>query len=384
MLFKQALRRDLINLAGAVFATLFTIMVTTTLIRLLGRAASNLVATADVLPLIAFAAVNYIPVLLILTVYMTVLIALSRSYRDSEMVIWFASGQPLTAWINPVFRFAAPFLGLIAAVGLFVGPWASQQADIYQRRFEQREDVSRVAPGQFRESGGSNRVFFVESISADQTQVRNVFVTQFIDGKLTVVASTGGRVEVQPDSQRFLVLENGHRWDGLWGGNEYRLMEFERYGLLLDGGAGARAGASPRLMSTMGLIADPTPSHLGELIWRVGLPLSGATLTLLAIPLAFVNPRVGQSVNIVLAVLIYVIYSNVTSLMQIWVAQGRISFALALIATHLAVLLVAAFLFWRRTTLVRLLPAWLPSLSSLRSARSSPGKPAAPGAGLAP
>jgi lipopolysaccharide export system permease protein len=161
-------------------------------------------------------------------------------------------------------------------------------------------------------------------------------------------------------------------------------MEFERYGLLLDGGAGAKAGASPRLMSTMGLITDPTPSHLGELIWRVGLPLSGATLTLLAIPLAFVNPRVGQSVNIVLAVLIYVIYSNVTSLMQIWVAQGRISFALALIATHLAVLLVAAFLFWRRTTLVRLLPAWLPSLSSLRSARSSPGKPAGPGAGLAP
>jgi lipopolysaccharide export system permease protein len=384
MLFKQALRRDLINLAGAVFATLFTIMVTTTLIRLLGRAASNLVATADVLPLIAFAAVNYIPVLLILTVYMTVLVALSRSYRDSEMVIWFASGQPLTAWINPVFRFAAPFIGLIAVVGLFIGPWASQQADIYQRRFEQREDVSRVAPGQFRESVGGNRVFFVESISADQMQVRNVFVTQFIDGRLTVVASTGGRVEVQGDSQRFLILEDGHRWDGLWGGNGYRLMEFERYGLRLDGGATAKADASNRLMSTMALIADPTPSHLGELIWRVGLPLSGITLTLLAIPLAFVNPRVGQSVNIILAVLIYVTYSNVTSLMQVWVAQGRISFTLALIVTHAAVLAIAGFLFWRRTSLVRLWPAWLPSLSSLRSARASSGGPSGPAEGSAP
>jgi lipopolysaccharide export system permease protein len=350
----------------------------------LRRAASNLVATADVLPLIAFAAVNYIPVLLILTVYMTVLVALSRSYRDSEMVIWFASGQSLTAWINPVFRFAAPFLGLIAVVGLFVGPWASQQADIYQRRFEQREDVSRVAPGQFRESAGSNRVFFVESISPDQMQVRNVFVTQFIDGRLTVVASTGGRVEVQGDSQRFLILEDGHRWDGLWGGNEYRLMEFERYGLRLDGGGTAKADASNRLMSTMALIADPTPSHLGELIWRVGLPLSGVTLTLLAIPLAFVNPRVGQSVNIILAVLIYVIYSNVTGLMQVWVAQGRISFALALFVTHAAVLAIAGFLFWRRMTLVRLWPAWLPSLSSLRSARASSGKPPAPAAGSAP
>ena len=64
MLFKKALRRDLANLAGVVFATLFTIMVTTTLIRLLGSAAAGGVDTASVLPLIAFSAINILPVLL--------------------------------------------------------------------------------------------------------------------------------------------------------------------------------------------------------------------------------------------------------------------------------------------------------------------------------
>lgn len=49
MLFTKALRRDLSNLAGVIFATLFTIMVTTTLIRLLGRAAGGNVDTASVL-----------------------------------------------------------------------------------------------------------------------------------------------------------------------------------------------------------------------------------------------------------------------------------------------------------------------------------------------
>jgi lipopolysaccharide export system permease protein len=99
MLFQQALRRDLFNLAGAVFATLFTVMVTTTSIRLLGGAAANRLASADVLPLIAFASVNYIPVLMVLTLYITVLLALTRAYRDSEMVVWFASGLSLRAWI---------------------------------------------------------------------------------------------------------------------------------------------------------------------------------------------------------------------------------------------------------------------------------------------
>lgn len=358
MLFTRALRRDLINLAGAVFAALFTIMVTTTLIRLLGRAASNRVATADVLPLIAFASINYIPILLVLTVYVTVLIALSRAYRDSEMVIWFASGQSLFAWIRPVLGFAAPFVVLIALVAFVVGPWANRQAADYRQRFEQREDVSQVAAGQFRESSGANRVFFVESISEDQSEVRNVFVTQVQAGKLTVVASSGGRIVSRPDGERFLVLEDGRRWDGPWGGTEYRLMEFERYGVRLQSKAASAGDQSARLKETHELISDPTPAHLGELVWRIGLPLSGIAVSLLAIPLAFVNPRAGQSVNLVVAVLIYVIYNNVTSLMQAWVAQGKVSFAVAVFATHAVVLAVAAWLFWRRTSLVRLWPPW--------------------------
>ena len=178
MIFVKSLRRDLGNLAGIVFATLFTIMVTTTLIRLLGRAAGGRVDTASVLPLIAFTAIHLLPVLLVLTLYVTVLMAITRAYRDSEMVIWFASGRSLASWIRPVLGFAAPFIALVAVIALFVAPWANRQSAEYMQRFEQREDVSMIAPGQFRESASATRVFFVESISDDQTSVRNVFVTQ--------------------------------------------------------------------------------------------------------------------------------------------------------------------------------------------------------------
>ncbi|MEY3665623.1 MAG: Lipopolysaccharide export system permease protein lptF [Pseudomonadota bacterium] len=100
MLFRRALLRDLANLAGVVFATLFTIMFTTSLIRWLGRAASGRVDTASVLPLIAFGAINTLSVLLVLTLFVAVLMALTRSYRDSEMVIWFSSGRSLLDWVG--------------------------------------------------------------------------------------------------------------------------------------------------------------------------------------------------------------------------------------------------------------------------------------------
>jgi lipopolysaccharide export system permease protein len=375
MLFQQALRRDLFNLAGAVFATLFTVMVTTTSIRLLGGAAANRLASADVLPLIAFASVNYIPVLMVLTLYITVLLALTRAYRDSEMVVWFASGLSLRAWIRPVLAFAMPFVVLIAIVSLLVGPWASRQASEYKRRFELRDDVSMVAPGQFRESVSSNRVFFVESVDEAQTEVRNVFVTQMRDGHLTVVASSGGRIETRPEGGRFLVLEDGRRWDGQWGEGAYRLMEFERYGLLLQPKPAPGAEDSARMRATTDLIEQPSATNRGELIWRLSLPISGLLAALLAIPLAFVNPRVNQSVNLIVAMLIYVIYNNANSLMQAWVSQGRLPFAVGLLATHVVVIAIIAFMFWRRMSLSRLWPAWL----NWRGARTQANAPQSAG-----
>lgn len=365
MLFKKALRRDLVNLAGVIFATLFTIMVTTTLIRLLGRAAGGSVDTGSVVPLIAFSSVNFLPVLLVLTLYMAVLVALSRAYRDSEMVIWFATGQSIVAWVRPVLSFAMPFVFLTALVALVVAPWAAHQTSLYQKRFEQREDVSQISPGQFRESASANRVFFVESVSDDQTVVRNVFVSQTDGERRTLVVSATGRIQTEANGDRFLVLEKGRRYDGLHGKPEYKLMEFERYGVRLDPKESALSEDSSKIKNTLELVFDPTARNLAELLWRISLPVSAIMLALLAIPISAVNPRIGRSINLIFALLLYVLYNNLVSLAQGWVAQGKLQFPVGLVIVHLGLGVVILGLFWRRLTLPR--PGWW----RLRWARAS-------------
>ena len=160
MIFRRALLREFGNLALAVFATLFAITLTTQLIRLLGQAAIGKVLSQGVAALLAFSALNYLPVLLSLTLFITVLMTLSRSYRESEMVIWFGSGLSLLAWIRPVLLFAAPLVALVAALSLFLSPWAIGRAEEYRRQMNLQDDVSRVAPGVFREAGSADRVFF--------------------------------------------------------------------------------------------------------------------------------------------------------------------------------------------------------------------------------
>src|SRR3954453_9042633 len=152
MIFHRALLREFASLAGAVFMTLFAIALTTRLIRLLGQSAGGRIPSDAVIAFLDFFTLGTLPVLLSLTMFISVLMTLTRSWRDSEMVIWFGSGLSLTAWLKPVMIFALPQIAVIAALSMFISPGAAQMGAQYATRLDARDDVSRVTPGVFGET----------------------------------------------------------------------------------------------------------------------------------------------------------------------------------------------------------------------------------------
>ena len=349
MIFQRALRRDLLHTAGAVFTTLFTITITVMLIRILGQAAGGKVASADVIALIGFSALNYLPIILNLAGFMSVLLVVTRSYQDSEMVVWFASGLSLSRWIAPVLMFSLPIVTMTALLSFFLTPWSNEQSAIYKERYANREDIARVSPGKFQESSSSNRVFFVEGVAGDATKVRNIFVSSVANGKTSVVVAKEGTVEVAPNGDKFLVMHQGRRYDGVPTQSDFQLMEFDRYGVLVASKSTAMVGdTSARALSTGELLRTRNNFNDGELLWRVSLPLMGILLMLLAIPLGFVNPRGGRSANLLIALFLFVFYSNMLSYAQATVVQSRSSLILAWWPVHLVALMVVVIFFaWR-------------------------------------
>ena len=99
MIFHRALLREFAGLAGAVFMALFAIALTTRLIRLLGDAAGGKIPSDAVVAFMGFFALGALPVLLSLTMFIAVLLTLTRSWRDSELVIWFTAVHLLLAAI---------------------------------------------------------------------------------------------------------------------------------------------------------------------------------------------------------------------------------------------------------------------------------------------
>jgi lipopolysaccharide export system permease protein len=349
MIFRRALQRELISSAGATFTVLFTIFVTWTLIKILGNAAGGKVASSDVLALIGFTVLNYLPTILILTSFISVLASVTRSYRDSEMVVWFASGVSLARWIRPVLTFGLPVVAIVAVLSTVVTPWAKMKNNEFIERFEKREDLKRVSPGQFRESTASNRVFFVEGSSDGSTVVQNVFVNSIENGRNSIVVAKQGVVESDGKGGQFLVLRNGRRYQGVPGMADFQSMEFERYSMRV-------ATKVPVLGTELNSDAMTTPMLLlidnaftrAELMVRISSPIMCFILMMLAIPLGFVNPRAGSSANLILAVLIFFTYSNLTKLGENSVKLGKTSFGMAWWPLHLIVLAIVIGLFaWR-------------------------------------
>lgn len=351
MIFQRALLREFASLAGAVFMTLFLIALTVRLIRLLGQAAGGQLPSDAVVAFLGFFTVNALPILLSLTVFITILLTLTRSYRDSEMVIWFNSGLSSAAWVKPVFVFAGPLVAVIAALSLFISPWAAQKSEEFRVGMEKRDEVSRVNPGVFGESTARDRVFFVESVSGDAMTVQNVFVNSAQHGKTGIMMSNKGYVETAPNGDRFLVLLNGRRYEGNPGAAEFKVMEFGRYETRIEAREGGTPAETQKSRSTQQLIESPTNANLGELVWRIGVPFSALILAFLAIPMSYVNPRAGRSVNLLFALLTYMVYSNLLSLSQARVAQGQMSFVTGLCLVHGVMFVVLALLFARRMSL---------------------------------
>jgi lipopolysaccharide export system permease protein len=347
-IFYRSLVREFAVTGALVSSILLGIMLFTQLIRLLGDSVSGLLAVEGVMALVGFTTLNYLPIVLSVSLYLSILLTLTRSYRDSEMVVWFSSGIGLTRWIRPVMGFTIPVVCVIGLLSFVLSPWAKLKSEEFKSRLDSRDDVALATPGVFRESNQADRVFFLENIDPKNNRVGNVFVQSVQNSKEGTMVAKEGLQETAANGDRFIVLLNGTRYEGVPGQNDYRIVEFERYAVRIEAAEVKEVQLDRKSFSTLRLLQDPNPGNISELAWRIGAPVSALILALLAIPLSFVNPRSGRSFNLVIAVVLYMVYNNMLGVTSTWIAQGKISVVLGLWGLHAVMMGALVLMFYKR------------------------------------
>lgn len=357
LLFKRALLQELMTTAAGAFLILLGIVIAQRAGNLIRLAAKGILPNDAIITMLGFNMVKFLPMLLSLTLFLSVLMTLSRWYRDSEMVIWFSAGLSINHWIRPILGFAVPVIALIAGLSLFIMPWATNKADDYRTELKSRDDLASISPGVFKESKSAERVFFIESFDELGNVVKNIFVQTIQHQKLGIVVAAQGSRFTDKNGDNFLLMKNGRRYQGDRGSAEFSTTTFEKYAVRVEAAEVKEEPPSTQSKSSQELIKTSDSENNAELQWRMAIPISALVLTLLAIPLSSLDPRAGRSANFVMALIIYMIYNNLLSIMQAWVAQGKVNGTLGLWPVHLIFMALATYMFYRRVHQLPLLPS---------------------------
>jgi lipopolysaccharide export system permease protein len=349
MLFRKTLIHEMTWVAFGLFVVLLVIVMTSQIVRLLGEAAVGALASSAVWAVMGFAAVRYFPILFSLMLFISILSVLTRLWKDHEMVVWFAAGRSITSFITPVLQMGVPVVILIAALSLYVSPWAQLKGREYRAASLKNQEVSQVSPGVFRESRGADRVYFIENFSGEGGQGENVFVQIRQEGKVSTVLANKGGMFVDDAGDRWLWLKDATSYRAIVGSPQYDILTFKEGKVRVEDPTPAVINPGTEAMRSIDLWRSNDAMHQAELAWRIALPVQAFLLMLAAIPLAFANPRGGRGYHMVIAALLAFGYYNGINVMQAWLAVGKISPQIGMWPLHAAVAVLTAGLFWWRS-----------------------------------
>ena len=333
--------REVITAWIVVMGVLLVILLANQVAAVLERAAASQFPQGVVLELIYLGMLQYLSILVPVGLLLGIVLALGRLYHDSELSAALACGvRPVTLY-GAVIGLGIVLAGGLAAITLVVAPGATAQALTLRNAAVRAGQFAPLQPGTFRAFGGGNAVVYAEKVDPDGT-LENVFVERNQGPLVEVAVARRALHTVSPDGEtQAITLLDGERLEGVPGSRQFRIMHFSQDFNPIHVPAANGIVTDLDAQPTAALLASADPKRQAMLQWRISMPLMCIVLTALAVPLARLRPRQGRYSRLWLAVVVYLVYSNLISAGQAWIAHGAIPVALGIWWVHAAVGLLA-------------------------------------------
>lgn len=355
MIVFRYLSREVLTTLSAVSAVLLVIIMSGRFIKYLAQAAQGVLDPGVLFLIMGYRMPGFLQLILPLGLFLGILLAYGRLYLDSEMTVLSATGMSNRRLLGYSMAPAAIVAVLVAWLSLGLAPQGvAEVAKIFNQQ-DAMTEFDTLVPGRFQAMKDGSRVTYTEGLSEDRGQLAGVFTTEKRarsksegekkESAITLLVAEKGRQVIQADGSRYLILENGYRYDGNPGQADYRATKYETHGVLLAKPSVSAEIGEREAIPTRELIGSDEPRHQAELQWRLSIPLLVFIVTLLAVPLARVNPRQGRFLKLLPAILLYMAYLALLIGARGQLDKGKIPMELGLWWVHALFLLIGAALF---------------------------------------
>ncbi len=350
MIIDRYLIKEVVLTLLGVALVLLMIAVSGQLASLFAKVVEGILTVDTVLSMLWLKILVTLVFILPLSLYLGILLAFSRLYKDSEMVVLTACGMGKFRILRAVLGLAIFMALLQAALTLVIAPWAEVRTQQIYAEVEAQSDVKGIVPGRFKELQDGVGVLYVQEANEERTRIKNLFVQQYQQNNMAVISAAGGRQYVDKETgDRFVVLENGSRYEGQPNKGNYAIIKFDEHGVRIKERDVASIRYKHYSIPTIDLYKSNKPGDTAELQSRISSAILVFVLTLLAVPLSRTSPRQGRYAKLAIALLLYITYTNLLNVARAWLTRGELPPIVGLWWVHIVMIIVGLVLMFKQT-----------------------------------
>ena len=348
MIIEKYIIRQIFIPMVAICATLIFIFACYMAARYWSHALSGSLPSSIVTQLIMYRSVIALELLLPVTLYLSVIMAMSRFIRQMELTAMYSCGIGPWRVVKAVLVISLAVAIVVGFISLYVRPMAWGKFFILKTRAKSTFDLSRMSSGIFYEIWDGKRVIFAEKVNKKKNKAQNVFIrTREPDAVQVVYAKSAFQVLGSVLGSPVLILENGREYEFAQKGENDFILDFKRSKMVLEPRQ-IRPEVKVKSIETRILLTSKDLEEQTELQWRLSMPFSTLLLALSGIGLAFRFTAARGSKNnaIVAGVILFAFYYNTLAILKKWVSSGLVPFVpgLWIGPIVLATLCIALFL----------------------------------------
>jgi len=325
MVFTKTFANEIVKNIFLVFFILLAIISATQIVRFLGYAAKGQLSNDSVFFLFAFGMLRYSSEILCFSVFLALVMFLTRLYRDSEMIIWNLYGISKKKFINIVLIVTLPFILFSLILNIFYKPWINLKTEQYKNQIKASDSISAISPGIFKEFHNGKSVFFVESLSINLDTVKNVFIHTITDNGTRITTAKSAKEDLTENGM-YLNLANGRSVEGSLIGKSFDIFQFEKQKILMEPNVKKRLINDYDTKNINELINDNSSYSKSEIYARLSIPMITVIFLLISFSLCVLGPRSNRGNRIFISSIIYMCTVNLLGILQGFIQHSVINF----------------------------------------------------------
>ena len=340
--------RNLVTLFLAIIFILGLIVFGNQFVLMVQESIERGIPIQELMPLVSFNMIRDVPLILTLSLFLAIVITISRLYKNSEAIVMNSLGlgdKHFIVFIQPLV--IASFL-IIFFLTIYAVPWAKQQKNIMEEETRNASEFSFITEGEFEQFKQGEIVFYTsESKTLDTVGAQNmeeIFIYASDNGKPVIVLASEAIKYIDPQSNSiYLRLKDGVRYQGIPSNKNKNILNFDLYDLEIVSGELQKSVAiyskiegksTLELLKQGGLLAN------AELQWRISQPITVLILSVIGVFLGKASPRSGKGINLLIGVVVFMIYYNSLLAAKSAIELGQINSILGLWVVHFLVILL--------------------------------------------